>query len=75
MKSIETKKYHIKVVDSSSRRNYISGTDAEMDERAVEAVRAALSKAAVCKKPVAKYDATTQKAYVEYPGGRRIDVR
>ena len=46
-----------------------------MDARAVEAVRAAVSRAEVCKKPIAKYDAAAKKAYVVYPNGSRVDVR
>ena len=36
---------------------FINENDAEMDYRATEAVRSALDKARICKKPVAKYDA------------------
>lgn len=75
MENIKTKRHNVKVVDSSNQRKYISDSDAEMDARAVEAVRAAVSKAEVCKKPIAKYDVVTKKAYVEYPVGRRVDVR
>ena len=75
MENIKTKRHNVKVVDSSNQRKYISDSDAEMDARAVEAVRAAVSKAEVCKKPIARYDVVTKKAYVEYPGGRRVDVR
>ena len=75
MENIKTKRHNVKVVDSSNQKKYISDSDAEMDARAVEAVRAAVSKAEVCKKPIAKYDVVTKKAYVEYPSGRRVDVR
>ena len=75
MENIKTKRHNVKVVDSSNQRKYISDSDAEMDARAVEAVRAAVSRAEVCKKPIAKYDVVTKKAYVEYPRGRRVDVR
>lgn len=68
-------KRDVKVVNSTSQRNYISDSDAEMDARAVEAVRAAVSKAEVCKKPIAKYDAASKSAYVEYPNGRRVYVK
>ena len=74
MENIKTKRHNVKVI-SSNQRNYISDSDAEMDARAKEAVRAAVSKAEVCKKPIAKYDVVTKKAYVEYPDGRRVDVR
>lgn len=75
MESMKERKRNIKVVDSSNQREYISDSDAEMDARAVEAVRAAILKAEVCKKPIAKYDKATRKAYVEYPNGSRVDVR
>ena len=75
MENIKTKRHNVKVVDSSNKRKFISDSDAEMDARAVEAVKAAVSKAEVCKKPIAKYDVVAKKAYVEYPGGRRVDVR
>ena len=74
MENVKTKRHNVKVI-SSNHRNYISDSDAEMDARAKEAVRAAVSKAEVCKKPIAKYDVVTKKAYVEYPDGRRVDVR
>jgi len=43
----------------------------EMDARAVEAVRAAISKAKFCQKPIARYDTQTKKVYVEYADGKR----
>ena len=49
----------------------INENDAEMDYRATEAVRSALDKARICKKPVAKYDGETKRAYVEYANGER----
>lgn len=70
-----TNKRVIKVIDSSNYKNSISERDAEMDARAVEAVKAAVAKAEFCKKPVARYDISEKKAYVEYPDGRKIDVR
>lgn len=42
-----------------------------MDSRAIAAVRAALDRAKVCKKPVAKYDVVTKRAYVEYADGEK----
>ena len=50
---------------------FINEDDAEMDYRATEAVHSALDKARICKKPVAKYDAETKRAYVEYANGER----
>ena len=71
MEDLEIRRRKIKVIDSAQHSDYISDTDAEMDKRAVAAVRAAISKAEVCKKPVAKYDINKKQAYLEYPDGRR----
>ena len=64
----------IKIVHSSERNIFISKNDAEMDARAIQAVRAALHKAEFCKKPIAKFDVETRTAYMEYPDGRKINV-
>ena len=64
----------IKVVsedDSISYKDIISDQDAEMDRRAIAAVRSAIEKAKVCNKPIAKFDAETNRAYLEYPDGSR----
>lgn len=63
------KKHAVKVVVSSSQKDFISEKDREMDARAVEAVKTAVAKARFCKKPVAKYDLKTKKAYIEYANG------
>ena len=60
--------WSVKVVkgnDSLLDNALISESDAEMDSRAQAAVRSAISKAKICKKPVAK------KAYVEYANGEK----
>ena len=49
----------------------IQESDNEMDERAVEAVKAAINKAKICKKPIAGYDNEKKQAYVEYANGER----
>lgn len=69
------KTYPIKVVESSNQKGFISNRDAEMDVRAVQAVRKAVDKAKVCKKPIAKYDTETKKAYIEYSNGEKRYVR
>ena len=61
----------IKVITSVDQSNIISSSDAEMDARAVEAVKTAVAKAKFCKKPIAKYDKATKKVYVEYADGVR----
>lgn len=63
------KKYSVKIVDLSEQENYLSGQDAEMDARVVEAVKSAIAKAEFCKKPVARYDIENNKAYIEYADG------
>lgn len=71
MEEVKDRKRKIKVIDSAQHSDYISDADAEMDKRAVAAVRAAISKAEVCKKPIAKYDINRKQAYLEYPDGRK----
>lgn len=46
-------------------------SDNEMDKRAVEAVKAAINKAKICKKPIAGCDKEKKAAYVEYANGER----
>lgn len=48
---------------------FLTESDKEMDRRASEAIKAAINKAIVCKKPIAKYDKERKKAYLEFPGG------
>lgn len=59
----------IKVVSVNSSAQAISSQDSEMDNRAIKAVKAAVEKAAVCKKPIAKYDIEKKKAYIQYANG------
>jgi len=54
-----------------AKEHLISENDAEMDKRAVEAVKAAIAKAKICGKPIARYDADKKKAYIEYADGGR----
>lgn len=51
------------------RKNTLTVSDNEMDARAVEAVKAAINNAKVCKKSVAGYDKEKKAAYVEYANG------
>jgi len=68
-KVITGKKHSIKVIEPADQKGYISAKDIEMDARATEAVKSAIEKAEFCKKPVAKYDIKTKKAYIEYSAG------
>lgn len=52
-------------------KNIITDSDFEMDRRARLAVEAAVAKAKACNKPVARYDAKTGRAYLEYCDGTR----
>ncbi len=64
---------NIKIIssDDASTTDYISEQDAEMDRRAVAAVRAAIDKAKICKKPICRYDPASDRAYLEYADGRK----
>lgn len=75
VKKIQSGGRVIRVVSASAQKEYISERDAEMDIRAQQAVKAAVSKAEIRKKPIAKYDATAKKVYLQYPDGRKVDVR
>lgn len=75
IKETKGKKWFVRVIDSTNHRDSITDSDAEMDARAIQAVKAAVFKAEFCKKPVARYDVATKQAYVEYPDGSRVDVR
>lgn len=68
------KKHSVKVVSSSNQNEFISQTDIEMDKRATQAVKTAVEKARFCKKPIAKYDSITKKAYIEYANGEKLYV-
>ena len=63
----------IKIIspDHASTTDHISERDAEMDRRAVAAVRAAIDKAKICKKPICRYDSASDRAYLEYADGRK----
>lgn len=65
------KKHAIKVVARVDQKSVISMRDKEMDARATQAVKSAVAKAKFCKKPVAKYDTITRKAYIEYADGAK----
>lgn len=61
----------VKVVDNTEKQDNLSQEDKDMDIRAKEAVKAALEKAKVCKKPIARYDIETKRAYIEDAEGNR----
>lgn len=75
VKNVAGKKMSIKVVGASEQKKFISDRDSEMDARAEKAVKVAVEKAVFCKKPVAKYDSKTKRAYLEYPDGEKKYVK
>ena len=58
----------------SSSSITISQNEVEMDNRAREAVKSAIHKAKTCRKPIARYDRVSKKAYIETEDGRRVYV-
>lgn len=50
----------VTVVDSKSKKQILTANDIEMDTRAEKAVKAAIQKAKICNKPVARYDAASK---------------
>ena len=61
----------VKVIDNAEKQDNLSQEDKDMDIRAKEAVKAAIEKAKVCKKPIARYDIETKRAYIEDAEGNR----
>lgn len=61
----------IKVISREEEKKTLSVSDSEMDKRAVEAVKAAINKAKICRKPIAGYDKEKKAAYIEYANGDR----
>ena len=70
MKTVRTSSGRkINIVTDADQNLVISHKDIEMDRRAKQAVQAAVEKAEFCKKPIAKYDKTAKKAYIQYADG------
>lgn len=64
MTTVSTKSGRIiKVVSREEEKSTLTLSDHEMDERAVEVVKAAINKAKICKKPIAGYDKEEKRAY------------
>lgn len=64
----------VNIVTSESVNSVLTEEDIEMDYRANEAVKAAINKAKVCKKLIARYDMTAKKAYIQMPYGEKVYV-
>lgn len=60
-----------RVVTPDETEKLRTESDADMDERFEHAVKSAIERAKVCKKPIARYDPAAKKAYMEYPNGER----
>lgn len=72
MKTVSTEDGRvIEVIPREEEKNILTASEIEMDRRAVEAVKAAINKAKICKKPIAGYDRERRAAYIEYPNGER----
>ena len=59
----------IKVINAQEKDAFLTQDDKDMDIRATVAVRAALNKAKICGKPIARYDMLTKRAYIENADG------
>ena len=68
-KVVELNGMTIKVIDSQEKDAFLTQDDINMDIRANAAVKAALNKAKICGKPIARYDIVTHRAYIEYADG------
>ena len=62
-------RFSVTVIENET--DVLTLSDAEMNNRAKAAVKAAIDKAKLCKKPVAKYDSASGRAYVEYASGEK----
>ena len=72
MRTVSTKSGRIvKVVSREEEKSTLTESDSEMDKRAIEAVKAAINKAKICKKPIAGYDKEKKVAYIEYANGEK----
>ncbi len=71
IREIKLNNRSVKVVTPDSVKEVITENDAEMDSRAVAAVESAINRAKTCKKPIAKYDAKSKRAYIETADGER----
>lgn len=72
MRTVSTKSGKIvKIMNREEAKSTLTESDSEMEKRAVEAVKAAIKKAKICKKPIAGYDKEKKAAYIEYANGER----
>ncbi len=64
----------VTVVSPENANAVLSETDIEMDYRAREAVKAAINRAEICKKPIAKYDVVNGMAYLQNADNNKIYI-
>ncbi len=64
----------VKVFSPENAQSKLTKAEIEMDYRAREAVKAAVSRAIICKKPIAKYDAESGKAYLQTADNKKIYI-
>lgn len=64
----------VTVVSPENVNAVLSEIDIEMDYRAREAVKAAINRAEIYKKPIAKYDSVNRKAYLQNADNKKIYV-
>ena len=64
----------VTVVSADSSHSVISDADAEIDARAKEAVKSAINRAKTCRKPIARYDRVSRRAYIETSDGKKTYV-
>ncbi len=70
-KIVKKDNLNIRVIMPGEVDENLTEDDIEMDKRVNAAVKAAIERAKVCKKPIARYDPVAKKAYMEYPDGTR----
>lgn len=73
--TIEVGALKVRVITPDELKDEISSEECEMDKRATAAVKAAIHKAKVCNKPVAKYDSRKKKAYIVQADGVKKYVK
>lgn len=64
----------VKVISPENAEAYLTETEIEMDYRAKQAVKVAISKAIICKKPIAQYNTESKKAYLQTADNKKITV-
>lgn len=61
----------VKIVPEQDVQTVVTPDDAEMDKRVKAAVKSELDRATICKKPIAKYDRDSKRAYIRLPDGKK----